>query len=193
MLVAGLIEGGSHPWDSPLVIGLLACGLVAVAAFVGVEHRAAEPIMPLHVFRHRLFRAATVGGFAFQFGAYGLQFPLALHVQRSWGMSPLIGGIVLVPYAIGMVAISALLNPRLLERGPRWMLIAGSAIAADGTLVMLSLSSKGTWPLLVVGDLFVGAGTGIYSTALNQLTGTTLGPEQGGIAWRSLSAPPLSC
>jgi DHA2 family methylenomycin A resistance protein-like MFS transporter len=88
-VVAGLIEAGRG--TSPaLTWALLVAGVVlAGVIFVLVEHRSPAPMMPLGVFRSPGFTGATVGGFAFQFGAYGLQFFLALYLQAAWGVSAL--------------------------------------------------------------------------------------------------------
>jgi DHA2 family methylenomycin A resistance protein-like MFS transporter len=180
-VVAGLIEAGRG--TSPaLTWALLVAGVALLAVFVLVEHRSPAPMMPLSVFRSPGFTGATVGGFAFQFGAYGLQFFLALYLQAAWGVSALTGGLLLAPFAVGIVASSVFANPYLLTRGTRQMILAGSAAAAAGTLLLLTATTAERWWVLVIAEFIIGAGTGIYSTALNKTASTSLGADSAGLA-----------
>ncbi|MBB4688070.1 MFS transporter [Amycolatopsis jiangsuensis] len=180
-LAAGLIEAGN---DTPggLVWALLAAGVVLLGAFVVIEHRSITPMMPLKVFRSAGFTGAVIGGFAFQFGAYGLQFFLAVHLQAAWGVSALTGGLLLVSFAVGVVLASAIVNPYLLPRGTRPMILIGSAAAAFGTLALLGATGAERWWLLVAAEFMIGAGTGIYSTGLNKTASTSLGAQNAGLA-----------
>lgn len=180
-VVAGLIEAGRN--TSPeLTWALLAGGGLLLAAFVLVEHRSLAPMMPLGVFRSPRFTGAIVGGFAFQFGAYGLQFFLALYLQAAWGVPASTGGLLLASFAVGIVASSVFANPYLLTRGTRQMVLAGSAVAAAGTLLLLAATAAERWWVLVIAEFVVGAGTGIYSTALNKIASTALGAGSAGLA-----------
>jgi MFS family permease len=123
-VVAGLIEAGR---DAGLALTgtLLLTGLALLAAFVLVEHRSRAPMMPLGVFRAPGFTPAVLGGFAFQFGAYGLQFFLALYVQSAWGVSALTGGLLLASFAVGTILASVFANPHLLACGSRQTILIG--------------------------------------------------------------------
>lgn len=179
-LVAGLIEVGRG--TSPLLsAALLVAGAALLVAFVLVERHSPAPMMPLTVFRTPRFAGAVVGGFAFQFSAYGLQFFLAVHLQDAWGVSALTGGLLLVSFAVGTVLASVLVNPVLLRRDTRRMVLLGTATAATGTLLLLGASGERQWWLLVVAELVVGAGTAIYSTALNRTASTSLGAHAAGL------------
>jgi DHA2 family methylenomycin A resistance protein-like MFS transporter len=181
-LVGGMVEAGSRGWGSPLVVVLLVLGIGGLVAFIAVEKRAAAPMMPLELFRSRPFSAATVGGFGFQFGAYGLQFFLALFVQRAWGVSALSGGLLLLSFAAGIVGASTVINPLLVGRGPRALMMLGGVIAVAGALLLVGIGAPGSWPLLIVGNFLVGLGTGTYSTSLNHVASGSLGRDQAGIA-----------
>lgn len=181
LLVAGLIEAGNGG-AAALVWTTVASGVVLLGGFVVLEHRSHAPMLPLPVFRNRGFSGAVIGGFAFQLGAYGLQFFLAVHLQTAWGVSALTGGLLLVPFAVGGVLASVAVNPYLLRRGTRPMILVGTATAAAGTLTMLGVTGPERSSLLVVAQLVIGAGTGIFSTALNKTAGTSLDTEAAGLA-----------
>jgi DHA2 family methylenomycin A resistance protein-like MFS transporter len=182
LLVAGLVEVSRHAGTDILSWALLVAGAIILVGFVLIERRVSAPMMPLSVFGNPEFRRAVAGGFAFQLGAYGLQFFLAVYIQRAWGVSAVLGGLLLAPFAIGIVLASALLNPPLLKRGHRVMVITGTAISAVGTIALLFLAGERQWALLAVACFVIGAGTGIYSTALNQVAAGALGAESSGLA-----------
>ncbi|WP_431075520.1 MFS transporter [Microbacterium phyllosphaerae] len=180
-VVAGLIEAGRST-DVALITTLLVIGAAMLTSFVLIERRSRAPMMPLGVFRNKEFTGSAIGGFAFQFGAYGLQFFLALYIQAAWGVSALTGGLLLISFAIGTILASALINPYLLPRGGRLMIVAGSAAAACGTLLLLAATTPERWWILVTAEFVIGAGTAIYSTALNKTASTSLGGESAGLA-----------
>lgn len=180
-LVGGLIETG-HDAGAVEARLLLLAGVALLAAFLLIEHRSPHPMMPLAVFRAPQFAGAVIGGFAFQFGAYGLQFFLAVHLQLAWGVSALTGGSLLVAFAVGSAVSSVLVNPFLLRRGSRRMVLVGTATAAAGALALLAVSGPEQWWLLVVAQFVVGVGTGIYSTALNNTASVSLGSGSAGLA-----------
>lgn len=180
-VVAGLIEFGRG--TSPaLTWALLVAGVALLAVFVLVEHRSRAPMMPLEVFRSTGFTGATIGGFAFQFGAYGLQFFLALYLQAAWGVSALTGGLLLAAFAVGIITSSVFANPHLLRRGTQRMILVGSGAAAAGNLLLLAATAAERWWVLVIAEFIIGAGTGIYSTALNKIASTSLGADSAGLA-----------
>lgn len=180
-LVTGLIEVGRDPRAATTWI-TLAAGVALLLAFLAVERLSAAPMMPLGVFRAPLFAGAVVGGFAFQFGAYGLQFFLAVYLQTAWGVTALTGGLLLVSFAVGSVLGSLLINPFLLPHGPRLMILLGSITAGVGAVALLAASSSAQWWLLVAADFVIGMGTAVYSTALNTIAGSSLGADTAGLA-----------
>ncbi|MGN7799660.1 MFS transporter [Leifsonia sp. 22587] len=180
-VVAGLIEAGRDP-GAPLTWTLLLGGVALLAVFVLVEYRVKDPMMPLGVFRSPGFPGAVLGGFAFQFGAYGLQFFLALYVQAAWGASASTGGLLLASFAVGTILAGVFVNPYLLRRGTRRMILVGSGSAAAGTLLLLGAMTAQGWWVLVIAEFIVGAGTAIYSTALNKTASISLGAASAGLA-----------
>lgn len=180
-VVAGLIESGNGAGVIPGT-ALLLVGAGLLLAFVLIERRADAPMMPLEVFRRPGFAPTILGGFAFQFGAYGLQFYLAVHLQSAWGLSALAGGLLLISFALGLAVASVVANPLLMKRGSRHMIVIGAAIATTGTLGLLAVTGPERGWLLVVAELVIGTGTGIYSTALNTAAGSSLGADAAGLA-----------
>ncbi|MFD1500874.1 MFS transporter, partial [Streptosporangium lutulentum] len=70
----GLIEGGSRGWTSPVILGGFAAGLVLLAVFVVVEGRVSTPMLPLRLFRQRLFTASNTAMVVVGFALMGSSF-----------------------------------------------------------------------------------------------------------------------
>jgi MFS transporter, DHA2 family, methylenomycin A resistance protein len=98
-LTAALVEAGRLGWTSPLVLGGCFVSAVAWAAFVAVEHRGADPMLPLRLFGEREFRSGTVVGVLINLGFYGQLFVMSLYFQDIRGFSALQTGLALLPEA----------------------------------------------------------------------------------------------
>jgi MFS family permease len=109
----GIQPYGHHTmgWTNPAVFGLLAGGAGLLAAFVAIEHKVAEPLFRLSLFRIRAFAAGNVAGFAVSIARGGLQFMLIIWLQGIWlplhgynySDTPLWAGIFLLPLTAGFL------------------------------------------------------------------------------------------
>ena len=181
-LMAGLIESNTLGLSHPLVLALVAVGTLGLTSFIVIERRVAHPMLPLAAFRKPVFSAAAAGGFAFQFSCYGLLFMLALFVQRSWHATPLQAGALQLPFALTFIVTTTIINPRLIQRGPRCMLATGAYVALAGGGILLTISTPTTWPAFVLGTALLAVGTAIYSPTLNVVATTSVDPTYAGLA-----------
>ena len=122
-------------WLSATTIGLGLVALTAIVAFVAVERRAENPIVPFTLFGDR----NRVAGFTAMFMVSGISFTLtvliALYLQNIMGYSPMRAGVGFIPIAIAM-AIGTVLSSRMVMRfSPRTIVIAGAALVTGGILV----------------------------------------------------------
>src|SRR3954454_10407463 len=93
MLVLALLRGNDEGWGSPLILGLLAGAAVMLAAFVAIEQRVAEPMLPLGLFRRRAFTGVQLAAFAVSASLFALFLYLTLYLQNYLGYSPLQAGL----------------------------------------------------------------------------------------------------
>ena len=134
-LVHGAVDAVDHAWTSPRVAGLWAVALVLMATFVAIERRAADPLVPLGLFRSRMLRTGTavalLGG-----ATRGSTFVLvALYFQQVLAMSPEQAGFAMVPTSLTGFAVSLRVLPRVLGAiGPLRSLVVGLVVLAAGHL-----------------------------------------------------------
>jgi EmrB/QacA subfamily drug resistance transporter len=141
-LVGAVIRTGPEGWGSTQVLGLFAAAAVLLAAFVAVEARAADPLMPLRLFRSRGMRASAVA-LALNGGAFlGMFFLTALYLQQVHGDSALAAGVHFVPMGIAAIA-SATIGAQLVTRyGTRVAYLGGAATGVAGLLLLSQAGAR---------------------------------------------------
>ncbi|MBC3839778.1 MFS transporter [Streptacidiphilus sp. 4-A2] len=186
--IGALIEGGSDGWSAPLPLALLAAAALAAAALVLFERTAAHPMLPLAVLARPGFLSGLAIGALFQFGAYGSQYAISVHLQRSWGMGPLGAGLAFIPFASCWAFASFVLARAVTRTGPRLLLVAGAAAAAVGALALLPLGDGRQWWVFVLGSCLLGGGAGLMGPSLPTVVLRVLPVHQAGLASGSLNA-----
>ncbi|MFD3427290.1 MFS transporter [Nocardia fluminea] len=181
-LVAALIEGGERGWTDPLTIVALVAGPALLIAFIATELHVRAPVLPLGMFGNSAFSASIANGFAFQFGAYGLQFMIAIFLQSRWGYDALGAGLFFVPFAALWTFATLVLNRRWSHKGPRWLLIAGAVVATLGSLICLGVSDRSSWPILLLGTAVAGFGCGLFGPSCNGAAISSADPDYAGLA-----------
>jgi MFS family permease len=136
--------GNQYAWGSGQIIGLLVLGVAALAAFVYAETRAAEPVVPLHIFRNRNFALISVVGFLVGFVMFGAVTFLPLYQQTVQGASATNSGLLLLPMLAAMMVVS-LIAGRVTTKTGRYKVfpIVGGALMTIG-LYLLSTMDTGT-------------------------------------------------
>ena len=135
-LVYGVIRTEAAGWGSAEVLGLLGAAAALLAAFVYAESRAADPLVPLRLFRVRGLSVSALA-LALNGGAFlGMFFMTALYLQQVHGDSALEAGAHFVPMGIAAIA-SAVVGAQLVTRvGTRAAYLAGSAVGVVGLLLL---------------------------------------------------------
>ncbi|MGC5401181.1 MFS transporter [Streptomyces sp. DT20] len=144
----GLQPYGGHTmgWTNPLADGLIAGGLILLAAFVVIENRVSAPLIELSLFRLRAFTFGNLAGLAISIGRGGMQFVLIIWLQGIWlplhgydySDTPLWAGIFMLPLTAGFLAagpVSGYLSDRIGSRG----LATGGALLFGASFLGLML------------------------------------------------------
>ena len=138
------LGGTTYPWRSTPIYILGVAGVVLIGVFVLVERWAAEPILPLHLFRLRTFSVTSVVGFIVGFAMFGAITYLPAFFQVVRGISPTISGVYLLPLMVGLLTVSITSGQIISRTGKyRFFPIAGSAMMTLG-LFLLHLMGVGS-------------------------------------------------
>jgi MFS family permease len=161
------LGGTSYSWGSPLMIALIVTGVGMLVLFPFVEQRASEPILPLALFRNRIFVVSAAVGFIIGLALFGAVTFLPLYLQVVKGHSPTVSGLLITPMMAGLL-VTSILSGNLISRFGRYrpFPIAGTAIATVG-LFLLSHIGLSTSTLTVALDMVVlGLGLGMTMQVL---------------------------
>jgi EmrB/QacA subfamily drug resistance transporter len=152
--------GTEFSWGSGRIIGLCVLALAATVAFVLVEGRAAEPILPLHLFRNRNFSLVAALSFLVGLAMFGAITFLPLYQQTVQGASPTVSGLLLTPMMVG-VMVTSIIAGQITTRTGRYkaLPILGSAGMGAG-MYLLSMLGVGT-TRVTSGLFFVVLGLGM--------------------------------
>ena len=177
LLVLGLLEGGqAWAWGSPQGIAVLVTGAVLLGLFVGIERRAADPVVPLRLLRNRLLVATNLASACVGAVLLGLTSYVPTFAQDVLGTGPLVAGFALAALTLGW-PISASLSGRVYLRiGIRSTALVGAAIVVLGSALLLLLD--GSSSVLQVGATAFVIGLGMGFTAA-----PTLIAAQSAVQW----------
>jgi len=164
LLIIGLSWAGSeYEWQSPQVIGALSLSAVMLIAFILVESQAAEPIMPLGLFRSRTVTVAVVVRFCIGMGMFGIILFVPLFFQGVLGRSATYSGTLLMPQMLAMVVASTLSGQAVARLGGHYRIqaIIGLAIMAAGLFLLSFMSPDTSHAQAVFAIVVTGIGMGI--------------------------------
>ncbi|MFF9848338.1 MFS transporter [Streptomyces litmocidini] len=181
-LTYGLIEGGARGWTSPVILGSFAAAVLLLAAFVTVEARRSAPMLPLGLFRQRLFTVSNTAMVVVGFALMGSSFFFSQFFVYVQGSSILRAGLQTLPLSLAMVIVSPYAGRLAARYGFRIVVTVGLALAGPGLLALGTVHADTGygnvwWRLAVVG-------TG-FALTLSPLTGAAVqavGPQEGGLA-----------
>ncbi len=162
-ILVGLTLAETSQWSDPTVWGSIVVGIVFLAIFIVVEGRAAEPIIPLHLFRNRTFSASMVAIFLATFGFGAAIIFLPLYFQIVEGSSATASGYKLLPFLFGLI-VSSIASGQIVSRTGRYkaVVVIGLVILAIG-LYLMSFLRADTSDLTLSAWMFV-AGFGVGPT-----------------------------
>jgi len=182
-IILATLEGGhGWAWDSPTSISLYAGGAAVLVAFVLVERRAAEPVLPPGVFRRPVIAVSVGLGLALGVALIGLTEYTPTYLQVGAGTSALIGGAALAAMLLGWPVSSAIAGWVYLRRGFRFNVIMGGVLALVGG-VALAITSPYPSPWIVAAcSLVIGFGFGWTAVPVIVAAQMTVPWQERGVA-----------
>ncbi|SHL07120.1 MDR family MFS transporter [Actinacidiphila paucisporea] len=177
------LGGSTLAWGSPGIIALAVVGVALVAAFVLIERRVQEPVLPPRLFRVRTFVVCSVISFIIGFAMFGAMTYLPTFLQVVHGYSPTLSGVHMIPMVVGLLLASTG-SGQIISRTGRYKIfpVVGTAITAVGLLLLHTLDEHtATWVLSVYFFIF-GFGLGLVMQVLVLAVQNAVGYEDLGVA-----------
>jgi EmrB/QacA subfamily drug resistance transporter len=182
-LTLGLIQAGRAGFGDPLALGGIAIGLLGLASFIAVEDGSPHPMIPLALFRRRIFSAIQAFTFLLWAALSGALFFVPFRLMQIQGFPPIEAGASLLPFVV-VISLLSHWAGRLVDRlGARGLLVTGSAVAGLGFL-LLALPGLDTpyWLGILPALLVVGLGMGLCVAPVTVTALNAAGTEHVGLA-----------
>ncbi|MEV7450575.1 DHA2 family efflux MFS transporter permease subunit [Streptomyces nigra] len=182
VLVASL-GGTTWGWGSAQIVALAVASVMLAFVFVAVERRAAEPVLPLKLFRVRTFTLSAVISFIVGFAMFGAMTYLPTFLQVVQGISPTLSGVHMLPMVAGML-LSSTGSGQIVSRTGRWKVfpIAGTGVTAVGLLLLHQLDAGSSTALMSVYFFVFGLGLGLVMQVLVLIVQNAVPYEDLGVA-----------
>jgi EmrB/QacA subfamily drug resistance transporter len=180
--------GNAYGWAAPQSLGLLGLSVVLAAAFVWQERRAAEPIIPMHLFANRVFRYSASYGAITGMAMFGAIIFLPIYLQIVRGMSPTQSGLAMIPMVAGILSTSVTSGIAVSRTGRyRIFPILGAAVLLGGLLLMTQLRVDTPYWQLAVAMFIIGAGLGLGMQVIVTAVQNSVDLRDMGVATSSMT------
>ena len=177
-----LVRGNDEGWGSTVIVSLLAGSVALLAAFIAIERRVSEPMLPLGLFKMPSFTGVQLAAFAVSASLFALFLYLTLYLQNYLGYSPLQAGLRYLPITLASF-IAAPVAGALLSRAPaRLLMSAGLGLAGVGLLLMSGVGATSEWTTLLGGFLVAGVGVGLLNPVIADVALSVVPKERSGMA-----------
>jgi EmrB/QacA subfamily drug resistance transporter len=182
-LVFALIHAATNGWSTSATQIALATGIALIVAFVVIEARTRQPLLPLRLFADRNRAAAFANFFLGPAAMMSTFFFLTQFLQDVRGFGALATGLAFLPMAAGMFTMTRLV-PRLLHRfGPRPLAVTGSVLMMGGLAWLTQLSPTSGYTTAILGPMVIlGVGGGLGFVPLTPVIMATVEPQDTGAA-----------
>jgi EmrB/QacA subfamily drug resistance transporter len=182
LLVLALVRGNDEGWGSTLIVSLLAGAGALLLAFLAVERRVAEPMLPLELFKRPAFTGVQLAAFAISSSIFALFLYLTLYLQNYLGLSPFQAGLRYLPITVVSFFAAPIAGALLSRVHARLMLSVGLAGVGLGLLLMSGIDAGSDWTTLLGGFLVAGAAVGLINPVVADVAVSVVPKERSGMA-----------
>jgi EmrB/QacA subfamily drug resistance transporter len=182
LLVLGLLRGNEEGWGSTPIVALLGAAAVLLVAFVVVELRVSEPMLPLELFRRRSFAGVQLAALAVSASMFALFLYLTLYLQSILGYTPLEAGLRYLPITVTIFLVAPIAGALISRVRAQTIMAVGLALSGVGLLLMSGLESDSEWTALLGGFLLAGAGVGLLNPVIADAALSVVPKERSGMA-----------
>jgi EmrB/QacA subfamily drug resistance transporter len=182
LLVLALLRGNEEGWSSGLIVSLFAGAAALLVAFVAVEARVGEPMLPLGLFRIPSFTGVQLAAFAVSASLFALFLYMTLYMQNYLGHSPFQTGLRYLPITVLAFIFSAAVGGLIGRVPARLLMSTGLALSGLGMLLMAGIEADSAWTTLLGGFLVAGAGVGLLNPVIADVAVSVVPKERSGMA-----------
>lgn len=174
--------GSQYAWSSSTILIWASLGLAAIVAFIAVERKVSDPVVPLSLFRDRAFSVACVSSFFVGFGMFGAIAFLPLFLQLAKGEGPTDAGLLLLPLMMGLT-VAAVMAGLIITKTGRYKVftVLGPLVAGGGMLLLQTVEPSTSRTAITLYMITVGLGIGLCMQVLVLVAQNTASPETIGV------------
>lgn len=185
-LTYGFIEAPNYGFDQPQIYGALICGIILMTAFIAYESKTSDPMMPLDLFKSKVFSSSNIITFFIYAALGGFMFFFPLNLIQVQGYPAELAGLVMVPFGL-LIAFFSRWSGRMADKiGPRTPLIIGPMLTAIGFFLFsipgLTAGPSEFWITFFPAILTIGIGMGITVAPLTTAVMNAVPQERTGTA-----------
>lgn len=183
LILATSWGGTEYAWDSAVIIGLFVAAVVLLAVFVAVEARAAEPLLPLRLFRRNVFSVSSTLSFIVGLAMLGAMTFLPTYLQFVHGASATTSGLQMLPMVVGLLIASIGAGNTVSRTGTYKIFpIVGSVVMGLGLWLLSRLDETSSYPTMALAMLVLGVGIGLSMQVLTIIVQATVDYRDLGVA-----------
>ena len=162
-IVWGVTHGNARGWEDGQILASIGAGTLLLLAFIAREARAAEPMLPLGLFRRRASMVANSISFLMSFGMFGSIFLLSQFFQVVQGLDPFQAGLRVLPWTAMPIFVAPIAGLASARINARWILAAGLALMAGGLAWIAAVGRVDTpYAALIPAFVVSGSGMGLF-------------------------------
>ena len=182
LLVYALVKATNYGWISLQTLGGVGLALVLLAAFVVNELRAAQPLMPLRIFKNRNVAAGNLMQLPITAGMFGVFFYLSLYLQQVLQFSPVQTGVHNLPFTIVIGIMAAITSKKVASVSPKTILIGAPLLTAAGLAYFAQIPVDGSyWRDIFPGIILMASGIGATFVALTLAATSGVSHRESGL------------
>jgi EmrB/QacA subfamily drug resistance transporter len=182
LLVLGLLRGNEEGWGSTMIVTLFGAAAALMVAFLVIQMRVKEPMLPLRLFRKPAFTGVQLAALGVSASMFALFLYITFYLQNYLGHSPLEAGLIYLPFTVINFFVAAAGGALLARLPARVIMSVGLLMTGVGLLLMGGLNPADEWTALLGGFLIAGAGTGLLNPVIADVAVSVVPKEQSGMA-----------
>ena len=182
LLVLALLRANDDGWSTTAIVAELIGAAVLLAAFVQIERRAVDPMLPLGFFRNPAFTGALVAAFAISASFFAIFLYTTLYLQQILHLSPIETGLVYLPGTALIFLVSGASAALVSKVPPSILIVTGLMLVAAGMSLLLVLGPSSEWTALMPGLLMGCLGTGLFNPAVVAVALGSVDEHHSGLA-----------